>query len=196
MNRTRLVPLVLLSLVIVLAPACVKRSISVRSDPPGALVYIDGLEVGKTPVDHIPFRFYGTREIALYRTGYLAERRVVEIDTPWFSTFPVDIFTELVIPCEFEDRRSYYFALKRTERPERATVVRHAHETREEGRARIASARREADYKPRQYVVEDAEKPFVLWGWMLMPPRGEPVYLDEGPPPDDAKDKDKNKKDK
>jgi hypothetical protein len=194
MNRTRLTLTILLAAVLAAGPGCIKRSIGVRSDPPGAFVYLDGLEVGKTPVDGIRFDFYGTRELALYKDGYLVERRVVKISTPWYATFPLDVATDLLNPWDIADRRDYYFALKRTEPAERSAVLRHAHETRETARARIASARIEADYKPRTVVVKDAEKRFFLWGWMFTPPRGEPVYMGEEPAPKE-KTKESPKKD-
>lgn len=183
MNQTHFTLAILLAAVLAAGPGCIKRSIGVRSDPPGALVYLDGLEVGKTPVDGIRFNFYGTRELVLYRDGHLVERRTVEINTPWYSYFPLDIFTELLNPWDIRDHRDFYFALKRTEPAENATVLRHARETREIARARIEGARREANYKPRTYVVKDAEKPFILWGWMFVPPRGEPVYMGAEPEP-------------
>jgi hypothetical protein len=191
MNHARITLAILLAAVLAAGPGCIKRTISVRSDPPGALVYLDGREVGKTPLDGVRFNFYGTREFALYRDGYLVERRTVDIDTPWYSYFPLDIVTELLNPWEIDDHRDFYFAMKRTERPERATVLRHAHETREIARARIAAARSKTNYKPRKYVVKNAEKPFILWGWLSVPPRGEPVYMKAEPEP-----KEKTKKDK
>lgn len=194
MNQTRFTLTILLAAVLAAGPGCIKRTISVRSDPPGALVYLDGLEVGKTPVDGIRFNFYGTREFALYRDGYLVERRTVEINTPWYSYFPLDIFTELLNPWPIDDHRDFYFALKRTEPPEGATVLRHAHETRTIARARIEGARRKANYKPRTYVVKDAEKPFILWGWLFVAPRGEPVYMGAKPQPKE-KTEPKTKKD-
>ena len=153
MNRTRFTFTILLAVALAAGPGCIKRSISVRSDPPGALVYLDGLEVGKTPLDGVRFHFYGRREFALYKDGFLVERRIVEINTPWYSYFPLDIFTELLNPWRIDDHRDFYFAMKRTEPAESATVLRHAHETRTIARARIEGARRKANYKPRAYVV-------------------------------------------
>lgn len=187
MNKTHPIVL-LLAAVLVTCPGCVKKFIGVRSEPPGATVYIDGREVGRTPVDYIPFDFYGTREFALYKGGYLAERRVVEIDTPWYSCFPIDIFSELIIPWDIADRRTYYFALKRAEPVERDALMRHAYQTRDVANARIDGARREANYKPRAYVVKGAEKPFVLWGWLVVPPRGKPIYKEPVEPEEELEE--------
>lgn len=163
--------------VLLAGPSCanVKRSIGVRSDPPGAMVYIDGLEVGRTPVDYVPFDFYGTREIALYKDGYLTERRLVKMRMPWYSHFPIDIFSEILLPLHLRDQRQYYFAMTPTLPPPDAMVKRNAEETRDVGLARIESARARSSYKPREYVVESKEKPSVLWGPFFGPPRKPPV---------------------
>ncbi len=176
MSKTRLTVWLFVAVALVVCSSCVKRSISVRSDPPDATVYLDGLQVGQTPAMNIPFNFYGTRQLALYKPGYLCEKRVVEIDRPWYSSFPIDIISELVIPWDISDRRRYYFSLKRAGRAEVGALMRHAHQTREIAKARIEGARRARKYKPRAYVVEDARKKFILWGPFLAPPRAQPIY--------------------
>ena len=174
--------LLLTAAVLALAPACVRRTIAVFSDPPGATVYLDGREVGRTPVARIPFHFYGVREFALHKRGYLCERRVVDIDTPWYSCFPVDIFSELVVPWDIRDHRDFYFALKRTAPIETSVLRRHAHQTREIARARILAAQRQADYRPRKYIVEGAPKHFILFAPFTSPPRVDWVFPQEPEP--------------
>ncbi len=181
MSKTRLTVLLLVAAALAACPSCVKKSIGIRSDPPGALVYIDGVEVGRTPVDCVPFEFYGTREFALYKKGYLCERRVIEMDTPWYSCFPIDIVSELILPWDIRDSRHYYFELRRTEPIEDAALMQHAHETRETAKTRIEAARRLAEYRPRASVVKDAEKKSIFWGPFTSPPRTEPAYQDEEP---------------
>jgi len=182
MRKARLaVSMGLMAVALAACPACVLKTIGIRSDPPGATVYLDGLEVGQTPVDNITFDFYGTREIVVDKPGYLCERRMVKIAAPWFCVFPIDIVTELLMPWEIYDRRYYYFPMKPAVRMDKATLLRHADETREIAKARIAAARREAQYRPRKYVVEGAEKPSVFF-FFLSPPRSEPTYRGETEP--------------
>lgn len=47
---------------------CVERLITVRSQPPGSLVYLNDEEVGRTPVT-VPFKFYGTYDVRLEHEG-------------------------------------------------------------------------------------------------------------------------------
>jgi len=180
----------ILSLPLVLAllasPACIEKTIGIRSDPPGATVYLDGLEIGRTPIENVPFYFYGTREIAVHKSGYLGERRLVEMTAPWYDRFPVDLVTELVLPWTFRDQREYYFALDRTLPIEDSALLRNAYDTKQEAEARIAGARARSQYQPRAFVVKGAEKPSVLWGPLVSPPRTQPAYL--GPRRNEVKD--------
>jgi PEGA domain-containing protein len=184
MNRSRVMLFLVPVLTLAVCSGCLKRTLSVRSDPPGALVYIDGLEVGRTPLANLPFHFYGTREIALYSDGHLTERRAVEIDSPWYASFPLDIFSELIIPWDIRDRRFVFFQLKRDEPVERLTLMRHAHETRGVALNRIDGARRASDFRPRAHVVAHEPKRFFLWGPFLAPPRTDPTFKKPLPPPD------------
>jgi hypothetical protein len=81
---------------------CVERLLQVRSDPSGATVYVNGQEVGRTPLDH-PFSFYGTVEVALRAQGCTSYREDVVLSPPWYEVFPFDLFSELLVPVTFRD---------------------------------------------------------------------------------------------
>ncbi len=91
-------------------PGCVQRRLTIRSSPPGALVYIDDYEIGTTPcsTDYI---YYGTRKFRLVRDGY--ETLVLEqrIPPPWYQYFPLDFVSENVWPGEIRDERTLNFQL-------------------------------------------------------------------------------------
>jgi hypothetical protein len=48
-SLARSIPMLLLA---VAATGCVQRRMTIRSDPPGALVYVDDYQIGTTPVSH------------------------------------------------------------------------------------------------------------------------------------------------
>ncbi|MFM7136825.1 MAG: PEGA domain-containing protein, partial [Planctomycetota bacterium] len=83
---------------------CVQRRMTIRSNPPGALVYVDDYQLGATPVSH-DFVYYGTRKIRLVKDGYetLTVRQPFPI--PWYQYFPLDFVTENLIPWEIRDER-------------------------------------------------------------------------------------------
>ena len=49
---------------------CVKRTISISSNPSGALVWVNDREVGRTPVE-FEFLYYGEYDLRLERDGYI-----------------------------------------------------------------------------------------------------------------------------
>lgn len=182
MSQTRLVLCLLPAAVLMAACAgCVRKTFAVRTDPPGAIVYVDGEEIGRTPIHNVQWFFDGTREITVVKAGYLTERRVVRMRASWFSWFPFDIVSELIVPWDIYDRRYYYFALKPVDHIEETALLRHAAETRLIARERIDAARRSSTYQPRAYVVEGERKKSVLFGPFISPPRVAPRYLGETP---------------
>ncbi len=54
----------ILVIVLFLFAGCVTRTITVRTNPSNALVYVDNELVGESPVE-IPFTYYGTRKITI-----------------------------------------------------------------------------------------------------------------------------------
>lgn len=92
------------------AAGCVQRRLTIRSNPPGALVYVDNYEIGTTPVS-TDFIYYGTREIRLVKDGFVTETRQAPIWAPWYQWFPLDFFAENVVPYEIRDERTLDFQL-------------------------------------------------------------------------------------
>jgi len=89
---------------------CVQRRLTIRSNPPGARVYVGDEEVGTTPVS-TDFVYYGTRKIRLVKPGY--ETLVVNqpIPTPWYQIPPLDFVSENLVPGEIRDERVVNFQL-------------------------------------------------------------------------------------
>jgi hypothetical protein len=98
--------LAVLAVVLTLAagPGCVQRRMTIRSNPPGALVYVDDYQIGTTPVS-TDFIYYGTRKIRLVKDGY--ETLTVRQPFPltWYQVFPLDFVTENLWPWEIRDER-------------------------------------------------------------------------------------------
>ena len=90
---------------------CVQRRMTVRSNPPGAMVYIDNQEIGVTPVS-TDFIYYGTREFRLIKDGYETQTKLVSVSAPWYQYTPIDFVAENVIPYEIRDERNLDFQLQ------------------------------------------------------------------------------------
>lgn len=100
-----------LVLPVLLSVGCVERTIFVRSDPPGAECTIDGRIVGTTPCE-LKFNWYGDREISLSRPGFKSVKALEPVRAPWYQVFPIDFFTDLIIPWTIHDRREFSYVLQ------------------------------------------------------------------------------------
>ena len=89
---------------------CVQRRFTVRTNPPGALVYIDDQEIGYTPVS-TPFTYYGTRKIQLIKDGYETLTVKQTFNPPWYQIPPFDFVSDNFWPQEIRDERVVDFEL-------------------------------------------------------------------------------------
>jgi hypothetical protein len=94
-----------------LLSGCVERLVAVRSEPPGAILYVDGERAGETPCD-VPYVWYGTREMALERRGFKPVREMLPLRPPWWQIFPLDFVTDVLIPFTITDRLEVTYALE------------------------------------------------------------------------------------
>lgn len=90
---------------------CVHRRFTVNSDPPGALVRVDGRDIGYTPTS-LDFTWYGTREIQLLKDGFDTQTQMVEINPPWYQRFPLDFFSDNFLGTHISDRRQFFFRMQ------------------------------------------------------------------------------------
>jgi PEGA domain len=96
--------------VCMLLPGCVRRRLMVRSNPPGAMVYVDNQPIGTTPCA-TDFVYYGTREIRLVKPGYETLAVNQPIPVPWFEIPPIDFVSENVVPRKIQDYRTVTYNL-------------------------------------------------------------------------------------
>jgi hypothetical protein len=94
-----------------LCGGCVRRRLTVRSNPPGATVYIDDHQIGSTPVSS-EFVYYGTRRIKLIKDGYETLTTLQTIKAPWYQVPPLDFASENLIGREIRDERVLDFTMK------------------------------------------------------------------------------------
>lgn len=78
------------------------RLLRVETVPPGATVRLDDKVVGRTPAD-IEFEHYGRRRLSIYRPGYRTHTESLKIRSPWWTRFPFDIVSEILLPFGWDD---------------------------------------------------------------------------------------------
>ena len=98
-----------LVLSLLLLPACVDRRITVTSDPPGARVWLNDTEIGRTPVQ-TGFKFYGVYDVRLELDGYEPIHEAREANAPIYEYPGLDLVTGL-IPIDWESRVDWHFEL-------------------------------------------------------------------------------------
>jgi len=99
-----------LLILVVAASGCVRRRFTVRTNPPGAVLYVDNQEIGVTPVA-TKFTYYGTREIRLEKDGYEPVVQLHQFRTPWYQYPPLDFISENLVPWEIRDQRELDFEM-------------------------------------------------------------------------------------
>jgi hypothetical protein len=110
-GRPRLLRSGLVALLLVTAgTGCVSRRLMVQSNPPGALVLLEGKEVGYTPTA-VDFTYYGTREITLIKDGYETLTVLQKVPTPWYQIPGVDFFSDNLLPYRIADRHSFSYSM-------------------------------------------------------------------------------------
>ena len=103
----------LFAIVCLLFPAvggCVERRMTIRTNPPGALCYVDDNEIGITPVS-TPFIYYGNRKIRLVKDGYETQTFLQSVPPPWYEIPPLDFFSETLTPGKLRDQHSFDYQL-------------------------------------------------------------------------------------
>lgn len=93
---------------------CAERRLSITSEPPGATVWVNDVEVGRTPVE-ANFTHYGTYDVRLRLDGYEPIATGARADAPWYEFVGADLITEAIPWGEHggvTTRVSWNFAMK------------------------------------------------------------------------------------
>lgn len=90
---------------------------TIKSDPPGALVYLNDQEVGRTPVTR-DFTWYGDYEVEVRKEGYQTLKTHQWVKAPGYLWVPFDLVMELQ-PTTVKDHHDLFFKLD----PARAAVA-------------------------------------------------------------------------
>lgn len=91
---------------ICLNSGCVRKRMTFRTNPSGAMVYVDKQPVGLTPVS-TGFTYYGTRNIEIVKDGYRTEKFLRKVHAPWYQIPPLDLVSDNLWPFETRDERIF-----------------------------------------------------------------------------------------
>lgn len=93
---------------------CVRQSLTIQTEPPGARVYVNDELLGESPFTY-DFNWYGWYRLTLRKDGYqrLDDRRLLR--APLYLWIPLDLVMELV-PWTVRDERTWSYTLTPAER--------------------------------------------------------------------------------
>jgi hypothetical protein len=92
------------------AGGCLQRRMHITSEPPGATVWVNGIEVGQTPVE-AEFTFYGTYDVRLHHEGYEPVAAAKWAVMPWYEIPPID-FLVTALPWNVRNTVRWNFELE------------------------------------------------------------------------------------
>jgi hypothetical protein len=92
-----------------LTTGCIRRSLTIRTNPPGARVYVNDQLKGESPVTY-DFVWYGWYRLTIRKDGFerLDDRR--RLGTPFYLWIPLDLAMEL-LPLTIHDHRTWSYTL-------------------------------------------------------------------------------------
>jgi hypothetical protein len=90
---------------------CVRRQLTIRSEPAGAEVVVNDKVVGVTPHSY-DFMWYGSYRITLRKPGYEQLDERVLLKCPPYLWIPFDLVMEM-IPVTIRDRQELSYQLRR-----------------------------------------------------------------------------------
>lgn len=88
---------------------CVERRMTITSEPSNALVYLNGREWGRTPIER-DFLWYGNYDVAVRAEGRPTLKTTARVTAPWWQWPPFDLVAELM-PWHPVDRQNLHFTL-------------------------------------------------------------------------------------
>ena len=93
-----------------LSAGCVRRSLTIRSNPAGAKLWLNDRPIGTTPTT-FDFEWYGQHRVTLSKPGYQMLDTKEWIKAPVHLWIPFDLVMEL-LPVTIRDVRELSYTLK------------------------------------------------------------------------------------
>lgn len=90
MTRARSMVPILCLIAVSALPACTERLLVITSEPEGAEVILNDVQVGRTPVE-VGFTYYGTYDVRLRHEGYEPLITSREAEAPFYEWPGVDL---------------------------------------------------------------------------------------------------------
>jgi len=107
--RPRLIAALAVAPAALVLTGCLERTIRVTSDPPGAIVWLNDTELGRTPVE-TDFTFFGVYDVRLRLEGYEPVTSSRKAKAPFYEYPGIDLIAEAV-PARIPTLIEWHFDL-------------------------------------------------------------------------------------
>lgn len=121
---------VLVAATLTMSSACVRRTITITTEPPNARVFLNDQEVGRSAVT-TDFLWYGDYGVTIRKEGYETLQTNWVIKRPWYQYMPLDFFSEVLWPGQLHDTHSQHYVLAPEKIPTQEELIGRAVETRD-----------------------------------------------------------------
>ena len=111
-TTTRPIPaccLLLAAFCLLVTTGCVRRSLTIRTDPSEAMVYVNDVLKGPSPVTY-DFQWYGWHRVLIRKDGYERIEDRKQLRAPVYLWIPFDLVMEL-LPFKIRDERTWSYTL-------------------------------------------------------------------------------------
>lgn len=125
MRRRGVFFLVLSVAAALLLPGCVRRTLTINTEPQGALVTLNDEQIGVSPVT-VPFNWYGNYGIRITKDGYETLDTTRRLKAPLHDYPPFDFFAQVLYPGRIVDSYEWTFELEPRTYPTREQVLQDA----------------------------------------------------------------------
>lgn len=106
-RRTLLSAAALIAASTALLGGCTQRTIEITSEPPGALVWVNDQEVGRTPLE-ADFKFFGTYDVRVKLDGYEPIHAGMPAESPLHEKPGIDL---VMAPSRLKTTARWHFDL-------------------------------------------------------------------------------------
>ncbi|MBL8821574.1 MAG: PEGA domain-containing protein [Planctomycetia bacterium] len=135
--------LLLLGFIIITSPCtgCIYRRMTIMSEPPGARVFVNNVEVGTTPCN-VPtnvFLDHGNYKFTLFKDGFEPLEVLQPVPANAYEYPAIDFLAE-ICPIEYRDRRVFNYQLQPVREKSGDELKQQADEFRQRGGGGMSTA--------------------------------------------------------
>jgi hypothetical protein len=109
---------------------CVRRTVTIRTEPQGATVLLNDQQVGTTPLT-VDFTWYGDYDVVLRKEGYETLQTHKRLQTPWYELPGLDFISEVLVPFQIHDKQEMSFAMEPRQPVDKDALLKDATEMRD-----------------------------------------------------------------